>query len=287
MTVASIIEDPSFRIITTLRHVHFNSEDAAALPQTIHDWKGEDSKLLCLHNQRLRAAAEACSWTEVCKLLEDDDMGHGLLDTIEQAVKTRFPEPRRGYIRDIRVRVLVNSSGHTHVETVLMGSERPLGSLGTDSYHELPPSLPLATPLAQSLSPLSKVYVDALPTSVSVFTWHKTTFRQPYDSARSRLGIVHSPPTEAEVLLFNPQQEITEASVSTPYFFRDGGWVTPQSASGGMLSVTKLRSLQGGFCTEALVLLDELRDGEIIWLSNAVRGFFRGQICKNEAGTVG
>lgn len=280
--VATIIEAPGFRIITTLRYVLFNRHDVAKSLWGVHEWKREDSKLLCLHRRRLRDAAQACSWTQACLKPDSDEDGRGLLTAIEQAIASHQSEPREGCIRDIRVRVLVDQSGQMEVEAVPMGSEKSLEALTNDAFHQLPPSLPLSPELCQSHCPCSTVYVDSTPTLTSIFTAHKTTFRQPYDLARSRAGIVHTAPVNAEVLLFNQRHEITEASVSTPYFFREGRWVTPTSTSGGMFSVTKMKALQGGFCSEDLVSLSDLVDGEMIWLSNAVRGFFPGRICKEK-----
>ncbi|EXJ88811.1 hypothetical protein A1O3_01875 [Capronia epimyces CBS 606.96] len=273
--VASIIEDPDFRIITTLKHVHFNSHDVAQAPQLIQEWKQEELKLLYLHGQRLKTAAQACSWSRVCVQLQGDEAALGLFHTIEEATTTQQPQPAKSFFREIRVRILVDSGGHTGVETVPMSGEKPLEALENNPLHELPSSFD------DSGCRFSTVYVDSTPTPTTIFTANKTTFRQPYDNARLRAGILQSAPMNAEVLLFNLRREITEASVCTPYFFRDGGWVTPPSVSGGMLSVTKLKALQAGFCVERLVPLDELRHGELIWLSNAVRGFFRGRICKD------
>ncbi|EXJ94822.1 hypothetical protein A1O1_03220 [Capronia coronata CBS 617.96] len=276
--VAVILQDPSFRILTTLKYIHFNDQDVAEFSQLVGRWKQEESKSLRFHRQRLRAAAQACSWAQVSKQFESDDAALDLLRAIEQAITKELPEPGHGCIKEIRVRVLVDGSGHVDVETVPMGNERPVRCLVDDGFYQLPTLLSPSSPSNDSGAPFSKVYVDFLPTRASIFTAHKTTYRQAYNQARSRAEIVHAAPTDAEVLLFNSRREITEASLSTPYFFREGGWVTPAVVSGGMLSVTKLRASQGGFCTERLVTLDELRHGEMIWLSNAVRGFFRGMI---------
>jgi branched-subunit amino acid aminotransferase/4-amino-4-deoxychorismate lyase len=69
-----------------------------------------------------------------------------------------------------------------------------------------------------------------------------------------------------------------EASLCTMYFYRHGTWVVPAYESGGMVSATKLWAIDSGFCAERPIKLDEVEDGETVWLSNALRGFFLGKI---------
>ncbi len=117
------------------------------------------------------------------------------------------------------------------------------------------------------------VVLDDRPTEVTESTMFKTWDRSPQSRARADAGIL-SVGTTKDVLLFNSDNEILDGSNSTPYFYRDGGWVTPISSSGGLQGTTRRWALEQGLCTEAVVLTDSFKDGEFVWLSNAVRGFF-------------
>ncbi|KAL2441977.1 hypothetical protein ABEF95_016980 [Exophiala dermatitidis] len=286
-SVTVIIQEPEFRLLTTLRYVQFNHVNVVESLPLIQEWKRAELDLLSLSRHRLHAAAQACfgPQSEVSKKFKADGAELALRDAIDETTAARHPEPAKGFFRDLRVRVLVGSGGQVGVECVPMGPEKPLTVLENDTFHHVPRATWFFANSDSEDYPFAKVYIDSVPTSTSIFTRHKTTFRQPYDEARSRAGIVHTPPTDAEVLLFNSRDEITEASVSTPYFFRRDGMggyelVTPSLQSGGMIGVTQSKALREGFCTMDVVTLDglQLRHGDVIWLSNAVRGFFRGRI---------
>ena len=45
-----------------------------------------------------------------------------------------------------------------------------------------------------------------------------------------------------------------------------------------MQSVTRMHALEKQWCVEGVVERDSVTDGEIVWLGNAVRGFFAGKI---------
>ena len=114
-------------------------------------------------------------------------------------------------------------------------------------------------------------------TAPSAFTSYKTTERSMYDLARDRAGITN-PSTEEEVLIVNGMGDIMEGSTTTPYFRRDGRWVTPLPSSGGQIATTRRWALEKGLCVEGVVKVRELVDGEDIWISSGVRGFRRGKI---------
>jgi branched-subunit amino acid aminotransferase/4-amino-4-deoxychorismate lyase len=82
-----------------------------------------------------------------------------------------------------------------------------------------------------------------------------------------------------EVLLVNPQGEVMEGSITTVYFRKRHSvenaseWVTPSLESGGMVSASRAYALDQGFCTERVIRIEDLVDGEQCFLSNAVRGF--------------
>jgi hypothetical protein len=124
-----------------------------------------------------------------------------------------------------------------------------------------------------------------------------------YNMARQRAHI--NLPDKKEVLLVNEDDgSIMEGSMTTPYFWRDGRWVTPpvsqryspKSGSGGQDGTSRRWALERleplprhqerdeltvrcrGVAVESVVTVTSLVDGEECWLSNGVRGFFFGRI---------
>ncbi|OCT52895.1 hypothetical protein CLCR_10623 [Cladophialophora carrionii] len=283
-------KDNQIHILTTLQHHFFNEEDAHAADDPsnlINTWKSLNATLLGLHARRILDAASALGWTAVL----DSNLNLGPL--IEQAARAQLfrphgttPPPERSSMVSARVRVLVSEAGLITIELVPLGPGSRLGPK-LRSCIENYTTNPFGSTTTSKADidvpvPPSRVVVDGKPTLPSVFTRHKTTRRTVYDEARGRADPPLRPttlPTEAEVLLFNPAGEIMEASMSSVYFLRDGQWVTPRLGAGGMQSVTKMYALEKGWCVEGVVVKDSMREGEVIWLSNAVRGFFRGRIC--------
>ncbi|KIV81829.1 hypothetical protein PV11_03981 [Exophiala sideris] len=271
----SVDTNPDLNIITTLKHILFNTEDIQQSLTHVRKWQHSETKLLALHQRRLHAAASAYSWTRVCEQLEHHDSVQRLRHAIEEAT-AQYQKPEKGMIKDVRIRVLIDHDGHIRVESTPMGERKPLETLRNDTLHHIP-----LDARSTSLSPDSRysiVSVDSSPTMPSRYTMYKTTYRVPWDKARERAGITKCPPGEREVLLFNPKHEIMEASLCTVYFHRQGKWVVPAPDTGGMQSVTKTWALEAGLCVEGLIRLDDLQDGEAVWLSNALRGFFPGKI---------
>ncbi|KIY03300.1 uncharacterized protein Z520_01767 [Fonsecaea multimorphosa CBS 102226] len=318
--VKAIISGQHFRIITTLKHTLFNAQDAdsdsdsADAYALIRRWKDIRANLFALHRRRLREAAEAVGWADVATRLAaspaDGAIASGQVNgesllmpevanpiSLEQLVEDAaarsqttagpsFQGPKAGYLRDLRVRVLMSRAGEVTVECTAMGEDRPLSTLTrlVDMYASCPFTPTVAGQVEQAaiaaLPPPCQVTIDAQPTHTSLFTRHKTNHRRPYDDARARAELLPTtPPTAREVLLSNTEGQVTEASLSAVYFFRNGTWRTPRSDDGGaMLSVTRLYALEAGWCDEGTVLVREVEDGEVVWLSNAVRGFFPGVV---------
>jgi len=118
-----------------------------------------------------------------------------------------------------------------------------------------------------------KVVLDALPTNKCLHTKDKTEWRPMYDYARLGAGI-QSYQDAKEVLLFNADGNVMDGSITTPYFFRNGRWTTPENDCGGQIGTTRRWALDNGLCCLGKISADSLRNGEVIWLSNAVKGFF-------------
>jgi len=88
-------------------------------------------------------------------------------------------------------------------------------------------------------------------------------------------------PLKLRILLskaVNQEGEITEGSITTPYFFRNGHWITPRASCGGNIGTTRRWAIQQGLCIEGVVNIEEVKVGETVWLSNGVRGFGWGVV---------
>jgi hypothetical protein len=188
-----------------------------------------------------------------------------------------------------------------------------IGSAPPISLNQLfPPNLTLSPEQRQYLRGQLSVVLDTTITDSSPFTYVKTYPRTYYDSARERMAslfasmasaagnreyssrgnaISDDAPVEggkpvpgvhdhSEVILFNHAGEITEGSVTSVYFFRDGHWVTPLVGPehGGLPGIGRRWALEHNLCVEQVVRKETVKEGEEIWLSNGVRGFIPGTV---------
>ena len=132
--------------------------------------------------------------------------------------------------------------------------------------------------------PTFDVFVSPITTTPSLFTSHKTTNRAQYDQVRSLIPATSNHSDEqrstrfAEILLINRNAEIMEGSITTPYFFRAGEWITPRAQCGGNLGTTRRYALEAGLCKEGIVTRESVQRGEKVVLSNGVRGFGWGYV---------
>ncbi len=76
----------------------------------------------------------------------------------------------------------------------------------------------------------------------------------------------------------NHENEVMEGSITTPYFWRRGRWVTPPESAGGNIGTTRRYALEAELCVEETVRKDSVADGEAIWLSNGARGWGWGKV---------
>ncbi|KAK5117018.1 hypothetical protein LTR62_006739 [Meristemomyces frigidus] len=197
--------------------------------------------------------------------------GHptALLRELSQAVEAwQAQHPGKHEHPPLRLKHRIHSQTH-HTTTEIA----PTATLTNDQM--FPSSLHIpATHLPHTIP--WRIRLDNLPTQPTHSTAYKTSDRSSYDRARTSAGIT-SLADKTEVLLFNPQGEIMDASISTPYFFREGKWVTPAAVCGGQQGTTRRWALETGLCVEAVVGKGSLCEGEVVWLSNAVRGYFSGR----------
>lgn len=101
--------------------------------------------------------------------------------------------------------------------------------------------------------------------SNSVWLYHKTTLRKIYDDAR------RSRPECDEVILWNEQQEITEAGSSNIVLSLNGNLVTPPISSGLLAGTFREHLLQNARIQEQVLTLDDLTLADDIFLINSVR----------------
>lgn len=81
-----------------------------------------------------------------------------------------------------------------------------------------------------------------------------------------------------EVVLWNPEGEVMECSISNVAFWRGGRWVTPDAASGGLGGVVRRWMWERGAYVEGKVRKSEVESGEWVLLSSGVRGVFVGKV---------
>lgn len=150
------------------------------------------------------------------------------------------------------------------------------------------------------------VVLDTQSTVVSPFTSFKTTKRDVYNRARQTnlrppLGNSTDPgpsifadspvaleeknknkfyplssPSYQEVLLYNTREEITEGSITSVAFFRDGKWKTPPLGTGCLCGIVRHHLLTKMMIQEGIISKKSLVDGEPVLLFNGVQGVFRG-----------
>ena len=261
-------QEPDFRIFTSYR---FDPHRRLKNPGSSSKGSPDDHHYLLVYQRdRLQAAAEALQWTDVARMLTGAKGLLWLMKAVHDSLWSARDQEIVG-TETCKIRVSISQSGSIEVDASVIDKI----ALDGPQERDLMPNDLSSEPC---LVRLCKVYLDYQSTSPSIFSRHKTNARSQYDAARRRIGISDLGPSRAEVLMFNPSDEVMEASLSTPYFFRNGRWVTPPLSSGGNAGTTRRFALLTGLCVEEIVTRDSLLDREVVWISNAVRGFLRGLI---------
>ncbi|KAL7799083.1 aminotransferase [Trichoderma ceciliae] len=230
--------------------------------------------MLDYHRDRLLRAAIHWQWSKAIDVLS----GPKGLETLE-----RLDQEFIGTSQNtaLRFKILVSCQGIVSFEK---HNTAPAGIENLFPLRLPSPGSP-STPDEARKTPCWTVLLDKAQTAATEYTQFKTTKREMYDSARERLGI--APTDEREVLLINQNDgSIMEGSLTTPYFWRDGRWVTPPvsaafslgAGSGGQDGTTRRWALERGLAGEQAVPANSLVDGEECWISNGVRGFIAGLV---------
>jgi 4-amino-4-deoxychorismate lyase len=222
-----------------------------------------------LHQERLLHSAEAFGWSEVADWLSGPLGLWRLTDAVGSEVSRKATSASSAGTFKIRLTVS---------RDVVIGVECSQLATGISNQADTGMHLPKELAVEWMVPGNCRIVLDTEPTQPSLFTTHKTTARIAYENARERANISKVTADHGEVLLFNPKGEIMEASISTPYFYRSGQWVTPPLSSGGNAGVTRRVALENGLCVEKIVEVGSLHDKETVWISNGVRGFIMGTL---------
>ncbi|KAI0473084.1 aminotransferase [Xylariaceae sp. FL0804] len=270
-----------FRIFTSIRYDPILLEGREGNSSTTAGRLPTNSPfyMLDFHRDRMLRAAEHWHWGAAAETLAGDEGLERLRSMLVGATRPAGSIPHR-------VKVLLAPDGSLDSE-MQPTPPRPLSKL---LPYRLPEPSSEEGPHAEAdRVPLGEVefevFLDKESTVRSAFTHHKTTHRPMYEEARRRAGL--SPAEAKEVLLFSKTDgSVMEGSISTPYFWRDGRWVTPPvsaefsetQGSGGNDGTTRRWALERNLATEQVVPADSLFDGEECWISTGVRGFVHGQV---------
>ncbi len=103
--------------------------------------------------------------------------------------------------------------------------------------------------------------------STSVYRFHKTTARRPYDDRNeAHTGV-------EDVLMVNERGELTEATKYNVAVQCAGTWVTPPLASGCLPGVLRQVLIDEGALVEEVIMMDDLEGAEGLALLSSVRGW--------------
>ncbi|KAF2223944.1 aminotransferase class IV-domain-containing protein [Elsinoe ampelina] len=218
------------------------------------------------HFDRLKDSAKCRGWYDAEKCLKRPI---DLFNRVEYAV-TQY-EQKNGKGGPYKIRIKLKYHGNLVIDVMPEVSlyKKPLLYPTTLELFKHPHE-------AASRCNNFKVVLDTLPTNKSLHTKSKTEWRPMYDYARFSAGI-ESYQDAKEVLLYNADGEIMDGTITTPYFYRNGGWVTPHTTCGGQTGTTRRWAVDQNLCTLGTIKVETLRHDEIIWFSNSVKGFFTGR----------
>ncbi|KAL9567472.1 hypothetical protein ACKAV7_008422 [Fusarium commune] len=230
--------------------------------------------MLDFHRDRLLRAATYWKWQPAIDQLAG---AHGLWSLVQLMSDAVGPSRQT----PLKLKIIVSREGNIKVEKSNT-PEVPLQNL-------FPARLPYLSraPLDDEPKkvPSYTLLVDQASTTRSEYTHLKTTTRAMYDAARQRAGISYASPTE--VLIVNQDDgSVMEGTFTTPYFWRDGQWVTPPVAAqfswddgnGGQDGTSRHWALERGIASEQVVEVNSLVHGEECWISNGVRGFISATV---------
>lgn len=110
--------------------------------------------------------------------------------------------------------------------------------------------------------------IDPTPiSSTSIYRFHKTTARRPYnDRSNAYEGV-------EDVLMVNERGELTEATTYNVAVQYAGTWVTPPLASGCLPGILRQVLIDEGVLVEEVITVDDLEGADGLGLLSSVRGW--------------
>ena len=237
--------------------------------------------MLAYHQARMLGAAHCFDWPEAEKQLQGVDGIRNLINTLGTYEAKDSDQKAMFDSKSYKIRVLMDRRGQFTVSA----SEVP----EVKTANLFPKSLSARGFSSEVLA--WRVFISPTQTVPTTFTKHKTTHRVVYERVRRYIpawALNNQNPVNIgitpEILLVNTQDDIMEGSITTPYFFRGGRWVTPPATSGGNIGTTRRWALESGLCVEEVVRTRDVQIGEHIWLSNGVRGWGLGVVAERQNG---
>ena len=117
------------------------------------------------------------------------------------------------------------------------------------------------------------IEIDDVPVNpADPFLFHKTTLRTMYEEAAAR----H--PEAADVILVNPDGEVTESTIANLAVQIKGAWYTPPLSSGLLPGTGRAALLASGELAERAITIEELRAASAVELISSTRGRRRARL---------
>ncbi|KZZ99685.1 Aminotransferase, class IV [Moelleriella libera RCEF 2490] len=142
------------------------------------------------------------------------------------------------------------------------------------------PSMLLSPRVSLELAAPVPVYIDTMPTPFSLHLRHCTSNKTILNASRARVGLKDVGSREADVLLYDHAGMVCGTPSATVYFFREGQYYTPDISTGCLAGASFAWAMERSLARQAFIPLDQICEGEKVWLSNAVNGFYRGIIAR-------
>ncbi|KAH6641679.1 aspartic peptidase domain-containing protein [Chaetomium tenue] len=238
--------DNDFQLFTSLRY------DPTLLQVSVSKlsyggWNSVNSSplyMLDYHRDRMLRAATHWGWNAAVDVLQGDSGLKRIVELVESSIQEDQQSP-------LRVRIAITKDGELSITSGPV-PETTLANLFPESLP--PPERTEHEGSGQDIpskSPGYEILVDTPITTRSEHTHFKTTKRAAYDGARQRAQISLS--DLKEVLIVNEANgAVMEGSTTTPYFWRDGRWVTPavskeynlEDGSGGQSGTSRRWALE-------------------------------------------
>jgi len=119
-------------------------------------------------------------------------------------------------------------------------------------------------PLVQQPTPLRVAIAGEPVDPQQIWLYHKTTRREVYENARAQSGRCD------DVILWNREQEVTEATTANVVAEVQGRRITPPVRCGLLAGTFRAELLARAEVQERVLTLDDLRSASRLWLINSV-----------------